>query len=566
MNESSTPDDGNPAEDATVYDQELAELLSLAEDVLRRGEPRELEELCQQHPEYAEELRLLLATARVADMAGDQYRQESQDEKATSVSMELSLPCCLGDYELIEEIGRGGMGVVFRARQLSLDREVAVKMISRGPLASEQERTRFQAEARAVAQLDHPGIVPVYDVGELDSRPFFSMKLIEGETLAQRLSKAPLSSEEAVELIAQVCLAVEYAHLNGILHRDLKPSNILIDHSGQVHVMDFGLAKRIDDSSDITRSGAVLGTPAYMAPEQAAGHRGEVSPASDVYSLGSVLYSALTGRPPFQAATAVDTLLLLLEQEPLSPRALNPGIDRDLEMIVLRCLQKPVDLRYSSAAELARDLQAYLNDEPISARSGRFAHVVARWLKETHHATVLEKWGLLWMWHSLVLLLICLLTHQIHRHWTEVETRLNYFILWTVGLGTWAVVFWSIRRRMGPVLFVERQIAHVWASSMVAIAALYPVEYLLNLPVLTLAPVLALVSGMVFTVKAGVLTGKFYTQAIVMFTMAPLMALFPDWALVIFGVSGAGCFLVPGWKYHRQSSGKAADRRRTDQP
>jgi serine/threonine-protein kinase len=564
VNESSTPDAGSEGEDSTVYDQELAELLSLAEDALQRGEPRELEELCQQHPEHAEELRLLLATARVAEMAGDHYRQESRGDAKGATQLELSLPLYLGDYELIEEIGRGGMGVVFRARQVSLDREVAVKMISRGPLASDQERARFQAEARAVAQLDHPGIVPVYDVGELGSRPFFSMKLIEGETLSQRISRGPLAAEEAVGLLVQVCRAVDYAHQNGLLHRDLKPSNILIDNSGQAHVMDFGLAKRIDDTGELTRSGAVLGTPAYMAPEQAAGHRGEVSAASDVYSLGSVLYSALTGRPPFQAATAVETLLLLLEQEPLPPRVLNPGIDRDLEMIVLRCLQKPVDLRYSSAAQLADDLQAYLNDEPISARSGRFAHVVARWLKETHHATVLEKWGLLWMWHSLVLLLVCMLTNLLH--WKEVESRWIYFILWTVGLGTWAVVFWTIRRRMGPVLFVERQIAHVWASSMLAIAALFPVEYLLKLEVLELAPVLALVSGMVFTIKAGILTGKFYTQAIVMFAMAPLMARFPEWALVIFGVSGAGCFLIPGWKYHRQSLGRAADRRRTDQP
>jgi serine/threonine-protein kinase len=564
VNESSTPDAGSEGEDSTVYDQELAELLSLAEDALQRGEPGELEELCQQHPEHAEELRLLLATARVAKMAGDQYRQESRGDAKGATQLELSLPLYLGDYELIEEIGRGGMGVVFRARQVSLDREVAVKMISRGPLASDQERVRFQAEARAVAQLDHPGIVPVYDVGELDSRLFFSMKLIEGETLSQRISRGPLAAEEAVGLLVQVCRAVDYAHQNGLLHRDLKPSNILIDDSGQAHVMDFGLAKRIDDTGELTRSGAVLGTPAYMAPEQAAGHRGEVSAASDVYSLGSVLYSALTGRPPFQAATAVDTLLLLLEQEPLPPRVLNPGIDRDLEMIVLRCLQKPVDLRYSSAGQLADDLQAYLNDEPISARSGRFAHVVARWLKETHHATVLEKWGLLWMWHSLVLLLVCLLTNLLH--WKDVESRWIYFILWTVGLGTWAVVFWTIRRRMGPVLFVERQIAHVWASSMLAIAALFPVEYLLKLEVLELAPVLALVSGMVFTIKAGILTGKFYTQAIVMFAMAPLMARFPEWALVIFGVSGAGCFLIPGWKYHRQSLGRAADRRRTDQP
>ena len=564
MNESSTPDAGSPGEDATVYDQELAELLSQAEDALQRGEGVELERLCQQYPEYAEDLRLLMAAARMADMAGDQHRQESQGDTATGKHLELALPCSLGDYELIEEIGRGGMGVVFRARQLSLDREVALKMISRGPLASEQERVRFQVEAKSVAQLDHPAIVPVYDVGELEGRPFFSMKLIEGETLSQRIARGPLSGETAVELMVQVCRAVDYAHQNGLLHRDLKPSNILIDSSGQAHVMDFGLAKRIDDTGVLTRTGAILGTPAYMAPEQAAGDRGDVSPASDVYSLGSVLYSALTGRPPFQAATAVDTLLLVLEQEPLPPRALNPVIDRDLEMIVLRCLQKPVDLRYESAGRLADDLQAYMNDEPISARSGRFAHVVARWLRETHHATVLEKWGLLWMWHSLVLLMVCLVTSTLH--WQGVKSRWTYFILWTVGLGAWAVVFWTIRRRMGPVLFVERQIAHVWASSMAAIAALFPVEYLLELEVLKLAPVLALVSGMVFTVKAGVLTGKFYTQAIVMFLVAPLMAIFPDWALVIFGVTGAGCFLVPGWKYHRQSRGRAADRRRTRQP
>ena len=564
MSNASTPDAGDRDKGSTVYDQQLAELLAVVEDALQSGETLDVEQLCEQHPQHAEELRLLLATAQVADVAADLHHDDSGEELPAGGQFELALPCQLGDYQLIEEIGRGGMGVVFRARQLSLDREVAVKMISRGPLASQQELDRFLAEAKAAARLDHPSIVPVYDVGSLDNRPFFSMKLIEGETLDQRIARGPLSGADVVELMIKVCRAIDFAHGHGVLHRDLKPSNILIDENSQPHVMDFGLAKRIDEPGPLTRSGAVLGTPAYMAPEQAAGQRGEVGPASDVYSLGCVLYSALTGRPPFQAPTAVDTLLLVLEQEPLPPRALNPGIDRDLEMIVMRCLQKPPELRYLSVGQLADDLEAYLNDEPISARSGRFAHVIARWLRETHHATVLEKWGLLWIWHSLVLLAMCIVTNLLF--WQGVESRWIYFILWTVGLGTWAGVFWTIRRRMGPVLFVERQIAHVWASSMCAIALLFPVEYLLDRPVLELAPVLALVSGMVFTVKAGILTGQFYTQAIVMFLVAPLMAVASDWALIIFGVAGAGCFLVPGLKYHRQYLRGIAAGRRQRQP
>jgi serine/threonine-protein kinase len=294
----------------------------------------------------------------------------------------------------------------------------------------------------------------------------------------------------------------------------------------------------------------VLGTPAYMAPEQAAGARGEVGPASDVYSLGAVLYHMLTGRPPFQAASAVDTVLLVLEQDPVPPRMLNPKVDRDLEMIALKCLQKPPDLRYSTAAALADDLEAYLNDESISARSGRFVQVLSRWMRETHHATVLENWGVLWMWHSLALLVVCLLTNALH--WAGDENRWHYFLLWTVGLGAWAAVFWLLRRRMGPVTFVERQIAHVWAASMIGVAMLFPLEYLLARPVLSLSPLLGLVNGMVFLVKAGILSGVFYVQAIALFLTAMLMAIYPDWAHVIFGVVSAACFFFPGLKYYRQ--------------
>ena len=293
------------------------------------------------------------------------------------------------------------MGVVYRASQSSLGREVAVKMILRGQLASQADRQRFEAEAQAAAKLDHPGIVPVYEVGEIDGRPYFSMKHVRGTTLAQRLADGPLPSREAARILAAVARAIHFAHMRGVLHRDLKPSNILLDEHGEPHVTDFGLAKQLTEAGSMTRTGAVLGTPAYMAPEQAAGIRGQVGPQSDVYSLGVILYHMLTGRPPFQAASPAEMVMLVLEQDPVPPRMLNPKADRDLEMICLRCLQKPIDLRYASAAALADDLEAYLNDESIAARSGRFGQILASWMRETHHAAVLENWGLLWMWHSL---------------------------------------------------------------------------------------------------------------------------------------------------------------------
>ncbi len=354
-------------------DQQLAGLLSELTDAVQQGQTVELEAICRQHPDLADELRQLWGAVMVADAAGSHSRSEPPMPAPETPSGTLELPCRLGGYELLEELGRGGMGVVYRARQLGLDREVAVKMILRGQLASAADRDRFRAEAEAAARLDHPNIVPVYEVGESEGRPFFSMKYIPGRTLSQLLAEHPLPARDAARIMASVSRAIDFAHQNGVLHRDLKPSNIVIDADGDPHITDFGLAKRMTEGVSLTKSGAILGTPSYMAPEQAAGARGEVGPASDVYSLGAVLYHMLTGRPPFQAASPLDTVLLVLEQDPVPPRLINPKVDRDLEMIALRCLQKPADLRYASAAGLAEDLDAYLNDEPISARSGRFA-------------------------------------------------------------------------------------------------------------------------------------------------------------------------------------------------
>src|SRR5262245_37831984 len=311
-------------------------------------------------------------------------------------------PRVVGDYEMLAEIARGAMGVVFKARQRSVNRVVALKMILSGGLAGPGDVQRFRVEAEAAANLDHPHILPVYEVGEHDGRPFFSMKLADGGTLAERVPDLVQHPRAAAELVAKLARAVHHAHQRGILHRDLKPANVLLDAGGEPLVADFGLAKRTDADSGVTQSGAIVGTPSYMAPEQARGSKA-ITTAADVYALGAILYELLAGRPPFQAETVMETVLQMLERPPDHPRAANPRADRDLSAVALKCLEKDPADRYESAAALADDLDRWLASEPTKARPLSPPAQAWRWLKRhTTAAITLPALGLvLGIWPAL---------------------------------------------------------------------------------------------------------------------------------------------------------------------
>src|SRR5262249_7397204 len=285
-----------------------------------------------------------------------------------------------GDYELLEEIGRGGQAIVYRARQKSLNRIVALKVIGLGHWESTPHLKRFRHEAEAAASLEHPQIVPIYEIGEQDGSCYFSMKYVEGGQLAEVLKREPMSVRRAAELLVKISRTVQFAHEHGILHRDIKPGNILLDRQGEPHLTDFGLARLLEQESTITHSSDVLGTPSYMSPEQAAGRTKELRAAGDVYWLGAVFYQMLTGEPPFAGGTTYETIRKVLETEPRDPRLLNSKIGRDLSTICLKCLEKDPQRRYPSALALAEDIEHWLKHEPIQAKRSGFFTRARKWV------------------------------------------------------------------------------------------------------------------------------------------------------------------------------------------
>jgi tetratricopeptide (TPR) repeat protein len=360
---------------AEAYLEAFPPLVSSAEDSLvliwgevllrkERGEAPQPGEYQQRFPMHAEALAVQFELQGHLDRTPE---APTLLPRATSIPGAAHLPEVPG-YEILGELGRGGMGVVYKARHIALDRLVALKMVLSGEFAGEQERARFRTEALAVARLQHPNVVQVFEVGEHQGHPYLALQYVEGGSLADRLRSGPQPPREAAELVERLARAVQAAHDKGVIHRDLKPANVLLAADGTPRIADFGLAKRLDAQSTATQTGAIVGTPAYMAPEQAGGKSSAVGLAVDVWALGAVLYECLTGRPPFLGSTPTDILLRVLSDEPAPPRQLNPAVPRDLETIALKCLRKEPAKRYATAGDLADDLRRFLRDEPIRAR------------------------------------------------------------------------------------------------------------------------------------------------------------------------------------------------------
>jgi serine/threonine-protein kinase len=484
------------------------------------------------------------------------------DYAARSAAPEHSTPSDAAappGYEILEELGRGGMGLVYKARQLGLNRVVALKMILAGGHASEADLARFQVEAEAIARLRHPNIVQIYEVGERAGLPYFSLEFCPGGSLDRKANGTPLPAHDAAELVARIAGAVQEAHQKGILHRDLKPANVLLGEDGTPKITDFGLAKRLDGPPGQTASGAILGTPSYMAPEQAAGRTGAIGPAADIYGMGAILYELLTGRPPFQAATPLDTLLQALQNEPAPPRLLNPQVDRDLETICLKCLEKEPAHRYRSAKLLADDLERYLAGEPISVRSVNMMERLARTLQRSQIDAGFESWGSVLIWFAAIVLgsqialFIVIGTKQPDR--LVYATQGAQFLL--MGLVLW----WFRSPQLLTRSAAKKHLVSLWIGYLIACGLVALVSQVLvgveRMYDFFLYPYWAILSGLAFIAMGSSYWGWFYAFGSAFFVLAALLPFFPVASPLAFGALWAASLTIIGLRL--RARGKTAE-------
>ncbi|TWU29492.1 serine/threonine-protein kinase [Bythopirellula polymerisocia] len=560
--------------------QRLERAIATYLDDVAQGKPRNPDDLLAAHPESADALRQFLEDHERLMRLARSWRSDApvndnelnaasrfNSEKVKSSFHQYPRRECdpagqtaifethcsglgqFGDYELLHEIARGGMGVVYKARQVSLNRIVAIKMILQNRLQESEDIERFRLESQAIAKLTHPHIVVIHDVGQNGEQHYFSMEFVAGQSLAELIRRGSLTKQKAAEYVEQVARAVHFAHEHGVIHRDIKPSNVLIDENDRARVTDFGLAKHIDRGEQLTVTGQLLGTPAYMAPEQITSRRGVIGPSCDVYGLGVLLYESLTGQPPYRGRDHIDTLLQILECDPPEPRQLNPQIPRDLELICLKSLEKDPKHRYASAAEVADDLSHYLVGDSISLTSPNLMDTFVRTLERSHYDREFHTWSRMLLhlaWISLATHLMVFLNRELelpHPLIGLMGTRLFEI----VGMGA---VMWGFHKQWYPPRGAPgRQLLSLWLGYMAGSLALVSIAYILT-PADTafndfLAyPPMAVLASLLLLMLGSSYWGYCYILGAVFLALAFLMTLWLGIAPLLYGVAWAASLLT----------------------
>lgn len=477
------------------------------------------------------------------------------------------LPAIRG-FEIEREVGRGGMGVVYLARQLGFERRVALKVIPRSRGKNAEEVARFKAEGEAFASLDHPNIVSVYEVGEDQGLHYFSMKYLPGGALSQSIHRYRGQPRRIAELMVAVASGMSHAHRRGFLHRDLKPANILLDEDGTPLITDFGLAKRWDgEAHDLTRSGQIIGTPGYMAPEQAAGRHRDMTTATDVYSLGAILYELLTGRPPFQGDSLMEVLMRVIEEPPVKPSKLDEDADGILEAIAMKCLEKDPADRYTTACGMKADLEAYLRGDDVSVIDNSTARFLRHFLRDSRHVEVMALWSRVWMAQAWLTTLFCLsVAVALWKGWTYGQCG-TIVLPYLMGL-FYATYRFRLRRDV-PFSPVEHQLFNIGMSFFICTFLSLFLGITEQIPFKQWLPFVVLMAGMCFHSMALALGGSFYPMTFFCYLVAPLFPWSPPAATALFGILGGIGLYIPARRFkpccakaeamHREAAANPAD-------
>lgn len=511
--------------DGEDQDEQLEQIFADYVERTEQGEDVDPGEYLRRYPQYADELCSF-------------FRNHHWLGEAPAPAISSLCGQEIGTYRIESEIARGGMGVVYRAHQIGLDRSVAIKLIGSGVLASGEERKRFRIEAEAAARLDHPGIISIHEIGTWNGHEYFSMSLVDGPTLQVFVDEQSADDRRAAEIVRDVARAVAYAHRHDIVHRDLKPDNILINSEGRPLVTDFGLAKWNREGTMLTRTGQVLGTPNYMSPEQASG-RSEAGVTSDVYSLGAILYALLAGVPPHDGSNAAEVLRSVIQDDPPPPRTLRPDLSRDLENICLKAIRFEADCRYPNADELADDLDRFLSGDNVQAASSGLIERVAREIGRDQHQDHFQRW------HGTLLLLGCIicsahilifvLMHLSYPHW--VAYWIPRLIMFTLIFG---IIYRARDGSLSPRSIAERPVWSIWLGYLSALAVINVLWLTGDIDGSALFPLASALSGFAFVAMAGHIWGGSALAGIAFFLLAPLTAWLPSLAPLMFG----GMYLI----------------------